>query len=112
MHQMRYFTLTITKTYAKLLADYGLQGSHSRRGNCFDNACIESFFSHLKTEKLHLGKLRSEAEARQLITEYITYYIQERFQKKSGDRSPVEFRKATAVNCLFLTVYLIGVRPV
>ncbi|WP_085979470.1 IS3 family transposase [Paenibacillus curdlanolyticus] len=95
LHSDQGFQYT-TKTYAKLLEDHGLQGSHSRRGNCFDNACIESFFSHLKTEKLHLAKPKSEVEAKQLIAEYITYYNQERFQKKLGDRSPVEFRNAIA----------------
>ncbi|OTW56332.1 IS3 family transposase, partial [Bacillus thuringiensis serovar mexicanensis] len=43
-----------SKSYAKQLEKLGFVGSHSRRGNCFDNACIESFFSHLKTEKLYL----------------------------------------------------------
>ncbi len=37
-----------SKSYAKQLEKLGFVGSHSRRGNCFDNACIESFFSHLK----------------------------------------------------------------
>ncbi|UOG06681.1 DDE-type integrase/transposase/recombinase, partial [Bacillus altitudinis] len=36
-----------TKAYQKRLENVGLKGSHSRRGNCLDNACIESFFSHL-----------------------------------------------------------------
>ena len=43
-----------SKSYAKQLEKLGFVGSHSRSGNCFDNACIESFFSHLKTEKLYL----------------------------------------------------------
>ncbi len=95
LHSDQGFQYT-TKAYAKLLADQKLEGSHSRRGNCFDNACIESFFSHLKTEKLHLSKPNNEAEAERLIAEYVTYYNHERFQKKLGDRSPVEFREAIA----------------
>ncbi|QHZ59238.1 transposase [Brevibacillus sp. NSP2.1] len=43
----------------------------AQRGNCFDNACVESFFSHLKTEKLYLEKTRDLAHARKLIAEYI-----------------------------------------
>jgi putative transposase len=74
----------------------GMIGSHSRRGNCFDNACIESFFSHLKTEKLYLEKPRDEAFAKKLIKEYIEYYNDERFQKKLGDLSPVEYRESIA----------------
>jgi putative transposase len=52
--------------YAKQLERQELTGSHSRRGNCFDNACIESFFSHLKTEKLYLEKPQDELSARNL----------------------------------------------
>ena len=48
LHSDQGFQYT-TKSYANLLGEQKLVGSHSRRGNCFDNACIESFFSHLKT---------------------------------------------------------------
>ncbi|NDI34054.1 DDE-type integrase/transposase/recombinase [Chengkuizengella sediminis] len=40
-----------SKQNNKRLQDLGMIGSHSRKGNCLDNACIESFFSHFKTEK-------------------------------------------------------------
>jgi transposase InsO family protein len=79
------------ETYANLLDERKLKGSYSRRGNCFENACIESFFSHLKTEKLYLQKPDSEESARKLIVEHIEYYNKERFQKKLGDLSPVEY---------------------
>lgn len=82
--------------YAKQLERQGLTGSHSRRGNCYDNACIESFFSHLKAEKLYLERPRDEHSARRFIAEYVHYYNTERFQKKLGDLSPVEFREAIA----------------
>ncbi|EJL24705.1 transposase [Brevibacillus sp. BC25] len=85
-----------TKTYKKLLDDKELIGSHSRRGNCYDNACIESFFSHLKAEKLYLEKPVNEVEARRMVMEYINYYNEERFQKKLGDLSPIEYREAIA----------------
>lgn len=55
LHSDQGFQYT-TQTYAKLLEEKKLTGSHSRRGNCYDNACIESFFSHLKTEKLYLER--------------------------------------------------------
>lgn len=95
LHSDQGFQYT-TKTYANLLKERKLKGSHSRRGNCFDNACIESFFSHLKTEKLYLQKPDSEESARKLIAEHIEYYNKERFQKKLGDLSPVEYREAIA----------------
>lgn len=53
LHSDQGFQYT-SKSYAKQLERLGFVGSHSRRGNCFDNAYIESFFSHLKTEKLYL----------------------------------------------------------
>lgn len=95
LHSDQGFQYT-TKSYSNLLEEKELIGSHSRRGNCFDNACIESFFSHLKTEKLYLEKPGCEATARKLITDYIDYYNNERFQKKLGDLSPVEYRAAIA----------------
>jgi putative transposase len=95
LHSDQGFQYT-TKSYANLLDEYELKGSHSRRGNCFDNACIESFFSHLKTEKLYLEKPDSETMARKFIAEHIEYYNNERFQKRLGDLSPIEYRKAIA----------------
>jgi len=85
------------KAYETQLLTQGLKGSHSKRGNCYDNACMESFFSHLKTEQLYLKRPNDEHAARRLIAEYIDFYNHERFQKKLGDRSPVEFRMAIAV---------------
>ncbi|MFD1427184.1 IS3 family transposase, partial [Kroppenstedtia sanguinis] len=53
-------------------------------------------FSHLKTEKLHLTQPKTFEEAYQAVEEYITFYNQERFQKKLGDLSPVEHREKVA----------------
>ncbi|SEL94174.1 hypothetical protein SAMN04488688_10752 [Paenibacillus sp. cl141a] len=47
------------------LKQLGMLGSYSRRGNCLDNACIESFFSHLKTEKIYLNEAANKAEVEQ-----------------------------------------------
>ncbi|MFE6076705.1 IS3 family transposase [Paenibacillus sp. NPDC057886] len=60
------------------------------RGNCLNNACIESFFSHLKIEKIYLNKAANKAEVEQQVGEYILFHNQNRFQKKLNDRSPVE----------------------
>jgi putative transposase len=95
LHSDQGFQYT-TRSYGNLLEALELKGSHSRRGNCYDNACIESFFSHLKAEKLYLEKPDSEAAARKQITEYIEFYNNERFQKKLGDLSPVQYREAIA----------------
>lgn len=95
LHSDQGFQYT-SKPYANMLRQQDLTGSHSRRGNCFDNACVESFFSHLKTEKLYLEKPQDSFDAKKMIAEYITFYNNERFQKKLGDRSPVEYRESIA----------------
>ena len=95
LHSDQGFQYT-TQSYAQLLEEKKLTGSHSRRGNCYDNACIESFFSHLKTEKLYLEKPQNLEQARSQITEYILFYNKERFQNKLGDLSPIEFREKDA----------------
>ena len=55
----------------------------SRRGNPYDNALAENFFSILKTECIHRMKLQSFAEARQLIDAYIYFYNHQRIQTKT-----------------------------
>ena len=55
----------------------------SRRGNPYDNALAENFFSILKTECIHRVKLNSFDEARQLIDDYIYFYNHQRLQLKT-----------------------------
>ncbi|KGM46283.1 hypothetical protein NP83_01255 [Neobacillus niacini] len=93
LHSDQGFQYT-SKLYNKRIEEYGVRGSHSRKGNCLDNACIESFFSHLKTEKLYIEQCKSEDEIRQAIEEYIYHYNYKRFQKKLNQRAPVEYRHA------------------
>ncbi|MCE0453786.1 IS3 family transposase [Brevibacillus sp. AF8] len=95
LHSDQGFQYT-SRHYNKRLDEYGVLGSHSRRGNCLDNACIESFFSHLKTEMMYRCSAKSFEELNQSVETYIAFYNQSRFQKKLGDRSPIEYRKAIA----------------
>ncbi|GAK41403.1 integrase catalytic subunit [Paenibacillus sp. TCA20] len=95
LHSDQGFQYT-SKPFNSKLTKLGIVGSHSRRGNCFDNACIESFFSHLKTEKIYLTHLESVSDLEQAIQEYVSFYNHERFQKKLNDRSPVEYRETVA----------------
>ncbi|NMO78261.1 IS3 family transposase [Bacillus sp. UniB3] len=95
LHSDQGFQYT-TKRYQKLLEGMKIVGSHSRKGNCFDNACIESFFSHLKTEKLYLVAPKTYEETYKAVNEYIFYYNHERFQKKYNDLSPIEYREKAA----------------
>jgi putative transposase len=95
LHSDQGFQYT-SKAYNQRIEDFGIKGSHSRKGNCLDNACIESFFSHLKTEKLYIEKCKSEREIRQAIEDYIYHYNYKRFQKKLKQRAPIEYRYALA----------------
>lgn len=84
------------KSYQERLSKLRLLGSHSRKGNCLDNACVESFFSHLKTEAFSEKLATSKAETSTLVAEYIRFYNTERFQKRLGQLSPVEYREKLA----------------
>lgn len=95
LHSNQGFPYT-TKSYEKQLKELKIQGSHSRRGNCHDNACIECFFSHLKTEKLYLVRPKTIEQAYQAIQEYIHFYNHSRFQEKLNGLSPIEYREKAA----------------
>jgi len=82
--------------YKQKLQLMGIQGSHSRKGNCLDNACIESFFSHLKTEALPRKRKLDTEEMISCVEGYIDFYNKERFQKKFGQLSPIEYREKLA----------------
>ena len=77
--------------YHVLTSQYDITPSMSRRGNCWDNAPAENFFSHLKEEYLRHFPLPSFEEARQLIAEYIHFYNYERIQLKTR-QTPYETR--------------------
>ncbi len=78
--------------YRELLAAHGLTASMSRRGNCWDNAVVESFFHALKTEHVHHQRYRTRDDARQDIFEWIdVFYTRVRRHSTLGYRSPAEF---------------------
>jgi transposase InsO family protein len=79
--------------YHDMLPKVGAQISMSRRGNCYDNASMESFFSHLKTEALYPYDIRSVEEAQSRIEEYIHFYNNHRPQRKLNKLSPAQYRK-------------------
>ncbi|PWV87831.1 transposase InsO family protein [Paenibacillus cellulosilyticus] len=83
--------------YHDMLPQVGAQISMSRRGNCYDNASMESFFSHLKVEALYPYDIRNIAEAQRRIEEYIRFYNEERSQRKLNKLTPVEYRRQLIV---------------
>lgn len=82
--------------YRKLLVKHGLTQSMSRKGNCFDNAAIESFFGTLKAEFLRLTKIESIGQLEIGLRDYIHYYNNERIKLRLNGMSPVEYRLQTA----------------
>jgi len=78
--------------YQQQLKQHGLIQSMSRKGNCLDNAVIESFFGILKSECFHGEKFQSIDELEKTIREYIHYYNHERIKVKLQGLSPVQYR--------------------
>ena len=90
LHSDQGFQYT-SQAYFRLTQSYGITPSMSRRGNPYDNAMAENFFSILKTECVYRTKLRTYEEARLLIGQYIDFYNNERIQLKTK-LTPIEFR--------------------
>ncbi|WP_335987234.1 IS3 family transposase, partial [Acinetobacter bereziniae] len=74
-----------------------IKQSMSRKGNCWDNALMESFFGTLKSETIYLEKPESIEVLEQQIHDYIHYYNHERIQIKLKGLSPVQFRTQSSV---------------
>jgi putative transposase len=84
--------------YQRLLADHGVACSMSRKGNCWDNAVVESFFHTLKVELVHHRRYLMRDEARQDIFEWIeVFYNRQRRHSTLGFRSPAEFEAMAKV---------------
>jgi len=80
--------------YRRLLYTGGFRQSMSRRGNCYDNAQAESFFSRFKAELVENGVFESVEDARSEVFSYIEgYYNRIRLHSGIGYRSPLEFEK-------------------
>jgi putative transposase len=78
--------------YRETLKRAGLEASMSRRGNCYDNAAMESFWGTLKNELVYRRKYRTRDEARRSIFIWIeTYYNRVRLHSSLGYNSPVDF---------------------
>jgi putative transposase len=80
--------------YRSILERFGLQASMSRKGNCYDNAPMESFWGTLKQELVHHRRFSTRQEAIQDITEYIEiFYNRQRRQKRLGFLSPANYKQ-------------------
>jgi transposase InsO family protein len=70
--------------------------SMSRKGDCLDNAVMESFFGTLKAEFYHLNEFKDLSELQKGIRRYIHYYNHDRIKLKLGGLNPVEYRAGIA----------------
>jgi len=84
--------------YQQVLTTYGITSSMSRKGNCWDNACVESFFGTLKRELVYHRHYATRKDATQDIFEYIeVVYNRKRRHSTLGYDSPTEYEARTAV---------------
>ena len=82
--------------YQTVLKDNGMTCSMSRRGDCWDNAPMESFFASLKKELVHHEKYKTRTEARRSLFEYIeAFYNTVRKHSALGYQSPALFQQTT-----------------
>ena len=85
-------------SYQQVLATHGITTSMSRKGNCWDNACVESFFGTLTRELVHHRRYATRDEARQEIFEYIeVFYNRQQRHSTLGYHSPAEYEARAAV---------------
>lgn len=86
------------EAYRQKLKDHQIKQSMSRKGNCHDNASMESFFGLLKSEFFHRKKFSSLEELEAGLAKYIHYYNHDRIKAKLGGLSPVQFRLQAAAS--------------
>jgi len=80
--------------YQDVLGKYCIRQSMSRKGNCYDNACMESFFSTLKKDIIYGRRFKTREEAKLAIIEYIeTFYNCHRLHSTLGNMSPMEYER-------------------
>lgn len=80
--------------YRKILDQFGMEASMSRKGNCYDNAPMESFWGMLKSELIHHRRYKTRQEAIRELTEHIeVFYNRQRRQAKLGYVSPTVYER-------------------
>ena len=84
--------------YRQILAEHGIIQSMSRKGNCLDNAAMESFFGRLKTECFYGREFNTREELVNAVRDYLDYYNHRRIQLKLKGLSPIQYRISPYVN--------------
>ena len=78
--------------YRRILAEQGIIQRMSRKGNCLDNAAMESFFGRLKMEWLDKREFKPKEEIVEAVRDYLDYYNHHRIQLKLKGLSPIQYR--------------------
>ena len=79
--------------YRQILAEHGIIQSMSRKGNCLDNAAMESFFGRLKTECFYGREFNTREEIVNAVRDYLDYYNHRRIQLKLKGLSLIQYRR-------------------
>lgn len=94
MHHSDQDGLYASAAYYEVLTEHGFVISNSRKGNCYDNACVESFFARLKTECLYPGRFLTKAEVELEVFTYLeTFYNRVRRHSTLNYLSPVDYEQ-------------------
>ena len=89
--------------YIRYLEEHGVTVSHSRKANCYDNACCENFFGHLKSEYLELGDYpKTNDDLLKAVGDYTDFYNRCRPQRKLKGMTPEQFRLSYLSSLPFL----------
>lgn len=84
--------------YRRMLTAHDMVPSMSRKGDCYDNACVESFFSHLKNDLTYHRSFADRAEARSAIFDYIeVFYNRQRHHQTLGYQTPLHYEQTMGV---------------
>ena len=81
------------KQYVQMRTDKGIRQSMSRKGTCYDNAEMENFFGHLKSELLYLQKFESLEHFKQALMKYLDYYNNRRMKARLKGLPPALHRQ-------------------
>ena len=92
------------KQYVAMLKEKGICQSMSRKGNCYDNAAMENFFGHLKSELLYLQEFESLDHFKQELIDYIDYYNNRRIKARLKGLPPALHRQQALSAALTICV--------
>ena len=83
--------------FQKQLSAFGMRGSMSRKGDCWDNAVTETLFGSLKVERLHGMRFETRRQAKDEVIEWLRFYNYRRLHSTLGYLSPMDFEKKRLV---------------